>query len=688
MAKSITQIAAWGFVTFLGAVSVGMIALHRGESINAIWFISAAVSIYLIGYRFYSKWIALKVLLVDETRATPAERFNDGRDFMPTNKWVVFGHHFAAIAGPGPLIGPTLAAQFGYLPGTIWILFGAVIGGCVQDMVLMFCSVRRNGRSLGQMARDELGPIGGFAAILGTLMIITILIAVLGLVVVKAMKHSPWATSTVFMTIPIAMIIGIYLQYIRVGRVGEATFLGVMMMLFAVIAGEWIYKIPEIAKYFNYGPVPLAWFVIIYGFTAAVLPVWLLLAPRDYLSTFLKLGTVFLLGIAIVILRPEIKMPAFTQFIDGSGPIFGGTIFPFVFITIACGAISGFHSLVASGTTPKLLENERDIRLIGYGSMALESFVAIMAMIAACILDPGVYFAINSPAGVVGVEAQKAVDTISSWGFKVTLEQMQILASQMGEESLFARTGGAPSLAVGMAYIFGNVFGEHLLALWYHFAIMFEAVFILTTLDAGTRVARFMLQDFLGVIWKPLGRTSWYPSVIISSLLVVSGWGYFLYVGVIDPYGGINILWPLFGISNQMLAAVALTVATGIMVKTGKARYIWVTAIPLAWLMLVTSTAALEKIFSSDVRIGYLAAARDWSAKLGSGMLDSEKALVAGKMIFNQYVLTALTSFFLIILWVVVLDMIRMCVYYKTGKDMLPSSEIPYIRNKVAEGIT
>lgn len=688
MAKNVTQIGTWFFITLLGAISVGVIALHRGESINAIWFISAAVSIYLIGYRFYSKWIALKVLLVDETRATPAERFNDGRDFMPTNKWVVFGHHFAAIAGPGPLIGPTLAAQFGYLPGTIWILFGAVIGGCVQDMVLMFCSVRRNGRSLGQMARDELGPIGGFAAILGTLMIITILIAVLGLVVVKAMKHSPWATSTVFMTIPIAMIIGIYLQYIRVGRVGEATFLGVMMMLFAVIAGEWIYKIPEIAKYFNYGPVPLAWFVIIYGFTAAVLPVWLLLAPRDYLSTFLKLGTVFLLGIAIVILRPEIKMPAFTQFIDGSGPIFGGTIFPFVFITIACGAISGFHSLVASGTTPKLLENERDIRLIGYGSMALESFVAIMAMIAACILDPGVYFAINSPAGVVGVEAQKAVDTISSWGFKVTLEQMQILASQMGEESLFARTGGAPSLAVGMAYIFGKVFGEHLLALWYHFAIMFEAVFILTTLDAGTRVARFMLQDFLGVIWKPLGRTSWYPSVIISSLLVVSGWGYFLYVGVIDPYGGINILWPLFGISNQMLAAVALTVATGIMVKTGKAKYVWVTAIPLAWLMLVTSTAALEKIFSSDVRIGYLAAAHDWSAKLGSGMLDTEKALVAGKMIFNQYVLTALTSFFLIILWVVVLDMIRMCVYYKTGKDILPSSEIPYIRNKVAEGIT
>ncbi len=668
----------WLVIAVIGAGAVGGIALNRGESINAMWFITAALCVYAIAYRFYSAWIATKVLLIDETRATPAERLDNGRDFVPTNRWIVFGHHFAAIAGPGPLIGPTLAAQFGYLPGTLWILIGAVLGGAVQDMVTLFLSMRRNGRSLGQMARDELGPIGGAAALIGTLAIMIILIAVLGLVVVNAMKHSPWATSTVAATIPIAVIVGLYMRHLRPGNVLEASLLGVILLLVAVAAGGWIDHHPGLHSLFDHEGLPLAIGVIMYGFAAAILPVWLLLAPRDYLSTFMKLGTILLLAVAIIILQPEVKMPALTQFTDGSGPIFGGSLFPFVFITVACGAISGFHALIASGTTPKLLANERDIRMIGYGSMLLESFVALMAMIAATVLDPGIFFAINSPAGVVGKDAATAVATISSWGFPVTVAQMEDLARQMGETTLFARTGGAPSLAVGMASIFSNAFGQGLLAFWYHFAIMFEAVFILTTLDAGTRVGRFMLQDVLGNISPRLGETSWYPSVILTSALVVAGWGYFLYIGVIDPNGGVNILWPLFGIANQMLAAIALSVGTAILIKTGRARYAWVTGLPLVWLVIVTTTAAWQKIFSADIRVGFFAAANDMSAKLAAGELSPERAAVAPQLIFNQQLDAWLTMFFIAVLWIVVLDMIRVSARYLSGKPVLPTTEAGY----------
>ena len=667
----------WALVAVVGAFAIGGLALHRGESINAMWIIVAAVCVYAIGYRLYSAWIAAKVLTLDPTRATPAVRINDGRDFVPTNRWVVFGHHFAAIAGPGPLIGPTLAAQFGYLPGTLWILVGAVVCGCVQDMTVLFLSTRRNGRSLGQMAKDELGPVGGYAAMLGTLVIMVILIAVLGLVVVNAMKHSPWGTSTVFATIPIAVLVGLYMRNIRPGRVLEASLIGIVLLLLAVVGGGAVDHHQTLRVWFDLDSITLAWFVIGYGFIAAVLPVWLLLAPRDYLSTFLKLGTVILLAVAVVVLRPEIHMPAVTQFIDGSGPIFGGALFPFAFITIACGAISGFHALVSSGTTPKLIGNEGDVRMIGYGSMMLESGVALMAMIAATLLQPGVFFAINSSPGIVGATAEAAVATISGWGFPVTAEQMHALAAQMGESTLFARTGGAPSLAVGMASIFSSAFGQGMMALWYHFAIMFEAVFILTTLDAGTRVGRFMLQDALSHFWPKMGETSWYPSVLISSGLIVAGWGYFLYIGVVDPNGGINILWPLFGISNQLLAGIALSICTGILVKQGKVRYAWVTGVPLAWLAVVTTAATWEKVVSDDVRIGFLAAANHAAEQLAAGTMPAAQAAVAPQLIFNQRLDAVLAIVLTLILWVVIVDSTRVCLRVVRGLPVLPNSETP-----------
>jgi len=665
MVKIIKTKLIWIFLSILGAVAFSTIALSQDESINALWFITAAVCIYLVAYRFYGAWIAAKVLVLDEFKDTPAIKNNNNRDFVPTNKWVLFGIHFAAIAGPGPLVGPTLAAQFGYLPGTIWILVGAVLGGAVQDMTILFFSVRRNGKTLGQMAKEELGQLAGKASLIATFVIMIILISVLGLVVVNAMKHSPWATSTVAATIPIAIFIGFYMRFIRPGRVLEATGIGVVLLLFAVYIGGEIDKSESLRIYFDHGGLFLAWSIIIYGFAAAVLPVWMLLAPRDYLSTFVKLGTIIFLAIAIAILQPDIKMPAITNFVDGSGPIFGGSLFPFVFITIACGAISGFHALISSGTTPKLIDNEKYIPMIGYGGMLLESFVAIMAMVAACVLEPGVFFAINSPVGIVGSDPSMVIQTINSWGFPVTQNQMDQLAKDVGETTLFARTGGAPSLAVGMASIFANAFGKNLLAMWYHFAIMFEAVFILTTLDAGTRVGRFMLQDILGNIHPKLGRTSWLPSTILTSAIVVACWGYFLYIGVIDPNGGVNILWPLFGIANQILAAIALSVGTAILIRTGRIRFAWITGMPLTWLAIITSTAAFQKIFSEDVRVGFLSAANSMIEKVNTGLLTEEKISIMNQLIFNLRFDAVITAILTIVLWLVIFDVLKLLISNK-----------------------
>jgi carbon starvation protein len=656
----VAKIGAWAVISLVGATAVGVIALARGETINAIWFVVAALSVYAIGYRFYSSFIAARVLALDEARTTPAERLNDGRDFVPTNRWIVFGHHFAAIAGPGPLIGPTLAAQFGYLPGTLWILAGVVLGGAVQDFCVLSCSLRRDAKSLGQMAREEVGVIGGFVAMIGVLMIMVILIAVLGLVVTNALKNSPWGTFTVGATIPIAILMGAYMRFVRPGAVAETTAIGLVLLALALVGGRWVDARPAVAEWFTFSGPELACMIIAYGFLASVLPVWLLLAPRDYLSTFVKIGTVVALALGIIVLRPAIELPALTRFTDGTGPIFAGKVFPFAFITIACGAISGFHSLISSGTTPKLLTNERDARMIGYGAMLMESFVAVMAMVAAAALQPGVYFAINSPAGIVGADPEAATATISGWGFPVTPDEMSTLATDIGEKNVFARTGGAPSLAVGMAHIFSHTLGgRQVMALWYHFAIMFEALFILTTLDAGTRVGRFMLQDFFGHLWEPLGRTSWYPSVLFSSGLMVGAWGYFLYQGVIDPLGGINSLWPLFGISNQLLAAIALCVTTTILLKNGRARYAWTTLAPLLWLLAITMTAGYQKIFSPDLRIGFLAEAAERGRRLAGGGLAATEVAKLERLIFNDYLDAAVTGVFMLLVLIVVADSAR-----------------------------
>src|SRR5690348_10736306 len=591
--KRFLKIIVWVGVALFGAGALSAIAIHRGEKpLNAMWFVIAALCCYLVAFRLYSAFVAAKVLALDDTRATPAERHDDGRDFVPTNKWVLFGHHFAAIAGPGPLVGPTLAAQFGYLPGTLWLIVGAAFGGCVQDFVILFCSIRRDGKSLGQMAREEVSRRGGIIAQLAVLAIIIILLGVIALVVVNALRASPWATFTISMTLPIALLLGVYLRFLRPGKVVEASVIGLAFVLFVVVAGRWVADSPSWAHVFTLSGVSLALAIIVYGFIASVLPVWLLLAPRDYLIAFIKAGAIFSLAAGILFVRPSVLMPPLTRFIDGTGPVFAGKIFPFCFITIACGAISGFHSLISSGTTPKMIQREGHARFIGYGAMLLESFVGVMAMVAACAMNPGVYFAINSPPAIVGATADAATATISSWGYAVDPATMAALARGVGEQTLFNRIGGAPSLAVGMAQIFSSTIGgERLLGIWYHFAIMFEALFILTVLDAGTRVGRFMIQELGGRVWKPFGRTSWMPGILLSSALIVAAWGYFLYQGVVDPLGGINSLWPLFGISNQLLAAVALVLATTILLKMGRAKWIWVTMAPMAWIVIITMTA-------------------------------------------------------------------------------------------------
>jgi carbon starvation protein len=664
----------WVAIAAAGAAAFGVLALSRGETISAGWLVVAGVCTYLVAYRFYSRYLAYTVFGLDDRRATPAERLNNGRDFHPTNKWVAAGHHFSAISGAGPLVGPTLAAQFGYLPGTIWLIAGVVLGGAVQDMIVLCASVRRDGKSLGQMAKEEVNPVAGVAAMVAVFAIMIILLAVLALVVVNALRDSPWGLFTIVCTIPIALLMGGWMNNFRPGKVMEATAIGIVLLMAALLGGQRVAAHPTWSAVFTWSGTQLTWAVVIYGFVASVLPVWLLLAPRDYLSAFLKIGTILVLGVAIIFLMPPLQMPAVTQFIDGTGPVFAGKLFPFAFITIACGAVSGFHALISSGTTPKLVRCESDVRLIGYGSMLTESLVGLMAMIAAATLDPGVYFAMNVGPALLGTTAESAAQAVAQWGFILRPDQMTVLAQQMGEASLLSRTGGAPSLAVGMAGILGGVFTGGGLAIWYHFAILFEAVFILTTIDAGTRVGRFMLQELLGQVYAPMGRYSWYPSIILTSAIVVAGWGYFLYQGVVDPLGGINSLWPLFGIANQLLAAVALCVATTILIKMGKLRHAWVTMVPLAWLAAATLTAGYQKVFSPLPALGFLAHAQS---------LANSTNPDAARMIFNDYLDAGLALFFMAVVVVVIAASMREWWMVASNRKAPKVHEAPYVQTQL-----
>ncbi|WP_070886111.1 carbon starvation protein A [Pseudomonas sp. D1-3] len=643
---------AWFAVALLGAFALGTVALNRGESINALWIVVAAVAIYLVAYRYYSLFIATKVMQLDPTRATPAVLNNDGLDYVPTNKHILFGHHFAAIAGAGPLVGPVLAAQMGYLPGTLWLIAGVVLAGAVQDFMVLFISTRRNGRSLGELVREEMGQIPGTIALFGAFLIMIIILAVLSLIVVKALAESPWGMFTVMATIPIAMFMGIYMRYIRPGRIGEISLIGVILLLGSIWLGGVIAADPVWGPAFTFTGVQITWMLIGYGFVAAVLPVWLILAPRDYLSTFLKIGTIIALAIGILVVMPELKMPALTQFTDGTGPVWKGTLFPFLFITIACGAVSGFHALISSGTTPKLLANETHARYIGYGGMLMESFVAIMAMVAASVIEPGIYFAMNSPAALVGSDVQSVAATVSSWGFMITPEQLEAVARDIGENTILARAGGAPTLAVGIAQILHSVLpGENTMAFWYHFAILFEALFILTAVDAGTRAGRFMLQDLLGNFVPALKKTESWTANVIATAGCVALWGWLLYQGVVDPLGGINTLWPLFGISNQMLAGIALMLGTVVLIKMKRERYVWVTLIPATWLLICTTTAGLIKLLDPNPAVGFLALAKKYQAALDAGQIIAP-AKDIGQMqhvIFNAYTNATLTVLFLFV---------------------------------------
>lgn len=674
----------WIALALLGAFSLGYVALSRGEQINALWIVVAAVCVYLIAYRYYGIFIAKKVLQVDETRMTPAIRHNDGLDYVPTDKKVLFGHHFAAIAGAGPLVGPVLAAQMGYLPGMLWLLAGVVLAGAVQDFMVLFVSTRRDGRSLGELVKEEMGNTAGILALIACFMIMVIILAVLAMIVVKALTHSPWGTYTVAFTIPLAIFMGIYTRYIRPGRIGEVSIIGLVFLIFAIISGGWIAESETWAPYFDYTGVQLTWMLVGYGFVAAVLPVWLLLAPRDYLSTFLKIGTIIGLAIGILILNPSLQMPALTKYIDGTGPVWAGDLFPFLFITIACGAVSGFHALIASGTTPKMLANENQACFIGYGGMLMESFVAIMALVAACVIDPGVYFAMNSPMAMLAPAGTQdvvvsAAQVVSSWGFQITPDQLHQIANDVGESSIISRAGGAPTLAVGMAYILHGALGGLMnVAFWYHFAILFEALFILTAVDAGTRAARFMLQDLLGVISPSMKRTDSLPANLMATALCVLAWGYFLHQGVVDPLGGINTLWPLFGIANQMLAGMALMLCAVVLFKMKRQRYAWVALVPTSWLLICTMTAGWQKTFSEDARVGFLAVANKFQAMIDSGNIPvqyTESQL--NQLIFNNRLDAGLTIFFMIVVVFLALFSIRTAL--KALKSDEPTAnEVPY----------
>jgi carbon starvation protein len=688
MNRLTSQLAWWAFA-IAGAFALGTVALHRGESISAIWIVIAAICVYLIAYRFYSRFIADKVLQLDPRRMTPAYKYNDGLDYVPTNKYVLFGHHFAAIAGAGPLVGPVLAAQMGYLPGMLWILAGVVFAGAVQDFMVLFISVRRDGRSLGDLIKSELGQIPGVIALFGAFMIMVIILAVLALIVVKALAESPWGTFTVAATIPIAILMGVYLRYIRPGRIGEISLVGFVLLMLAIMGGQYVSESPVLAPIFTFDGKQLTWMLIGYGFVASVLPVWLLLAPRDYLSTFLKIGAIVALAIGILVVSPQLKMPALTKFVDGSGPVWSGSLFPFLFITIACGAVSGFHALISSGTTPKLLENESQARLIGYGGMLMESFVAIMALVAASCVEPGVYFAMNSPAAAIGKTAESAAQAISQWGFYVTPDMLTQTARDVGEKTIISRVGGAPTLAVGMAQILsGIVGGKALMAFWYHFAILFEALFILTAVDAGTRAGRFMLQDLLGAFAPSLKRTDSIVASLIATALCVGGWGYFLYQGVVDPLGGINTLWPLFGISNQMLAGIALILATCVLFKMKRDRYAWVTIVPTAWLLVCTLTAGWQKIFHSDPKIGFLTHAEKYSSVMARGevLAPAQSMEQMRQIVFNDYVDATLAGIFLVVVISVLVFGIKTIIAARGGNrpsaketpfESLPSSAMP-----------
>ena len=679
--KRLTSAAAWIALSLIGAFSLGYVALRRGETINAVWIVAAAVCVYLIAFRFYSRYIANKVMELDPRRQTPAYKFNDGLDYVPTNRYVLFGHHFAAIAGAGPLVGPVLAAQMGYLPGMMWILAGVVFAGAVQDFMVLFMSMRRDGRSLGDLIKSEMGPVPGMIALLGTFMIMVIILAVLALIVVKALTGSPWGTFTVMATVPIALFMGLYSRFFRVGRIGEVSIIGFVLLMLAIVGGQYVQASPVLGPMFNFTGTELTWMLIGYGFVASVIPVWLLLAPRDYLSTFLKIGTIVALAIGIVLVAPDLRMPAVTRFIDGSGPVWSGNLFPFLFITIACGAVSGFHALISSGTTPKMIENETHARLIGYGGMLMESFVAIMALVAAATIDPGVYFAMNSPAALLGTTAQSAAAAVSQWGFVITPETLNQVARDVGEHTIISRAGGAPTLAVGMANILASVVGgPGMMAFWYHFAILFEALFILTAVDAGTRAGRFMLQDLLGAFAPALKRTESLPANLLATGLCVAAWGYFLYQGVVDPLGGINTLWPLFGIANQMLAGIALILATCVLFKMKRAQYAWVTIVPTVWLLVCTLTAGWQKVFHPDPKIGFVAHAQKFQAAHDQGLVlaPAKSVFEMQRIIFNDYLDAALAGFFIVVVLAVLFYGIR-TVMQANASGTPSAKETPYV---------